>query len=211
MTDFYMNRALVAILAAGESRRMGHPKLSLSWGGTSILGHLLQQWREAGAKKIVIVHPQGEKNPVTWELDRLGIAHEERTGTIAPERGMMGSVVTAASRAVQDSSVTHLVIALGDQPHLQTRTLRSLLDACDTFPEKIIRTVFQGEPGHPLALPISLVSELTDTSAATLRDFISLHPKQVFDLACSDSGVLLDIDTPEDYAQASQRTTHQVI
>jgi molybdenum cofactor cytidylyltransferase len=208
---FYMNNILIAILAAGESRRMGHPKLSLSWGGTSILGHLLQQWREAGAEKIVVIHPQGEKNPVVLELDRLGIAPEERIVTFAPERGMMGSIVTAAQQAIRDSSLTHLVIALGDQPHLQTETLRLVLHAGETAPKKIVRTVFQGKPGHPVALPVNLLAELADTPAATLRDFISLHQERVFDLACADSGVLLDIDTPEDYAHASQRTTHQVI
>lgn len=206
-----MSRALVAILAAGESRRMGHPKLSLSWGGTSILGHLLQQWREAGAEKIVVIHPQGESNPVVLELDRLGIPPEERSATIAPERGMMGSVVTAARQAVRDSSLTHLIIALGDQPHLHTETLRLVFRASETVPDKIVRTVFQGKPGHPLALPSGLFAELADTSTGTLRDFIGLHQERVFDLACADSGVLLDIDTPEDYAQASQRTPHQVI
>lgn len=206
-----MNRSLVAILAAGESRRMGHPKLSLSWGGTSILGHLLQQWREAGAEKIVVIHPQSENNPVTLELNRLAIPSEERMATIAPERGMMGSVVTAAQMATRDSSLTHLVVALGDQPHLQTETLRLVFQASQMAPEKIVRTVFQGKPGHPLLLPINLIPELAHTSAATLRDFIGLHQERVFDLACADSGVLLDIDTPEDYAQASQRTTHQVI
>jgi molybdenum cofactor cytidylyltransferase len=206
-----MSQPLIAILAAGESRRMGHPKLSLSWGGTSILGHLLQQWRDAGAEKIVVIHSPGEKNPVTSELDRLGVPPGERIATIAPERGMMGSVITAARQTARDSSLTHLIIALGDQPHLRTDTLRMALHAGASAPGKIIRTVFQGKPGHPLVLPVSLIAELTHTPAATLRDFISLHQEQVFDLECSDSGVLLDIDTPEDYAQASQRTTHQVI
>ncbi len=206
-----MSRFLIAILAAGESRRMGHPKLSLAWGGTSILGHLLQQWREAGAGKIVVVHPQDKNAPVLAELDRLGIVAEERIATLAPERGMMGSVITAARRAIQDPSLTHLVIALGDQPHLQTETLRMVLHASETAPEKIVQIVFQGTPGHPVAIPAGLVRELADTPAATLRDFIGLHKERVFDLVCRDSGVLLDIDTPEDYAQASQRTTHQVI
>jgi molybdenum cofactor cytidylyltransferase len=206
-----MSHTLIAILAAGESRRMGHPKLSLSWGGTSIMGHILQQWHEVGAEKIVVIHPQGEKNPTVSELNRLGIAPGKRVATIAPERGMMGSVVTAARRAARDSSLTHLVIALGDQPHLQTETLRLLLRTGETAPEKIVRTVFQGKPGHPLMLPASLTGELADTPAATLRDFIGLHRERLFDLACADSGVLLDIDTPQDYAQASQRTTHQVI
>src|ERR1700683_1846618 len=59
---------LVAILAAGESIRMGRPKLCLPWGRTTVLGHILDQWREAGAEKIVVVHAPGE-GPVTRDVD----------------------------------------------------------------------------------------------------------------------------------------------
>jgi CTP:molybdopterin cytidylyltransferase MocA len=190
---------------------MGRAKASLPWKGTSILGHLLQQWREAGAEKRVIIHPQSVGNPVLLELDRLNLPPEERAATIAPERGMMGSVITAARRAVHDSSLTHLIIALGDQPHLRMETLRLVLHACETHHQKIVQTVFQGAPGHPVALPVNLVGELTHAPAATLRDFIRLHRKHIFNLTCSDSGVLMDIDTPGDYAKISERMTHQAI
>jgi len=196
-----MNSVLVAILAAGESRRMGAPKLCLAWNGTTVLGHLLAQWREAGAEKIVVIHAPGADTPVVLELDRLGIPASERAATIAMERGMMGSVVTAAARATQDPALTHLVIALGDQPHLQTETLRAVLRACETAPEQIVRVVFQGKPGHPLALPAGLLAKLAATSSATLRDFLGLQNSAVLDLTCPDSGVLLDIDTPDDYAR----------
>jgi CTP:molybdopterin cytidylyltransferase MocA len=198
-----MNRVLVAILAAGESRRMGMPKLCLPWGQTTILGHILNQWREAGAEKILVVHASAE-NPVTLELDRLGIPSDQRTATLVPERGMMGSVVTATRRALRDGSLTHLVVALGDQPRLQTETLRDLLRACETSPDKIVRVVFNGKPGHPLALPTNVLAELSVTSSETLRDFLRLKKRPLCDLTSRDSGVLLDMDTPDDYARASR-------
>jgi molybdenum cofactor cytidylyltransferase len=198
-----MNTVLIAILAAGESRRMGAPKLCLPWNDTTVLGHLLNQWREAGAEKILVVHPREPRSPVTLELDRLAIPSEERTPTEAPERGMMGSVVTAAVRAVEDSTLTHLIIALGDQPHLRTETLRELLRACDTAPGQMVRVLHQNKPGHPLALPAELLPELSQTPCATLREFLGLQNAPVLDLTCDDSGVLLDMDTPDDYARAS--------
>jgi molybdenum cofactor cytidylyltransferase len=194
---------LIAILAAGESRRMGKPKLCLPWGKTTILGHILAQWREAGAEKIVVVHGPGE-TPVTLELDRLGFPSDQRAATLAPERGMMGSVVTAARRALPDVSLTHLVIAPGDQPHLRTATLREILRACETAPGKIVRVVFQDKPGHPLALPTNVLAELSVTPSETLRDFLRLKEIAVCDLTSRDSGVLLDVDTPDDYARATR-------
>ena len=193
---------LIAILAAGESRRMGQPKLCLPWGKTTILGHILAQWREAGAENILVVHAPGE-TPVTLELDRLGIPSAQRAATLAPERGMMGSVVTAAQHALRDVSLTHLVIALGDQPHLRAETLRDILRSCQIAPGKIVRVVFDGKPGHPLALPANVLSDLNVTSSATLRDFLRLKEIPACDLTIGDSGVLLDLDTPDDYARAS--------
>jgi CTP:molybdopterin cytidylyltransferase MocA len=120
------------------------------------------------------------------------------------ERGMMGSVVTAAAYALGDASLTHLVIALGDQPHLRAETLRELLHACDAAPGKMVRVIFQDKPGHPLALPVHVLAELSATSSETLRDFLDLKKIPVCDLTSGDSGVLLDVDTPADYARASR-------
>jgi molybdenum cofactor cytidylyltransferase len=152
-------------------------------------------------EKIVVVHA-GEGSPVAVELERLGVSPDERMATIAPEREMMGSVITAARRAVADGAVTHLIIALGDQPHLRTETLRDLVRACDIAPGKMVRVLHRGTAGHPIALPSSLLGELVATSCATLRDFLGLLKSPVLDLTCDDSGVLMDIDTPDDYARA---------
>jgi len=195
---------LIAILAAGESRRMGSPKLCLPWKDTSVLGHLLIQWRKAGADKILVIHPPDQEASVVRELDRLGVPASERTPTLAFERGMMGSVVTAADRAAQAPALTHLVIALGDQPHLRPETLRAFLQLCAESPGKLVRVVHAGKPGHPLALPTSLFADLSTTSCATLRDFLGQQEIPGADLTTSDSGVLIDMDTPQDYDQVSR-------
>jgi len=78
-----------------------------------------------------------------------------------------------------------------------------MLQSCERHPGKIIRAVFEGQPGHPLALPAILLAELSTTPCATLRDFLGLQNSPVFDLTCPDSGVLLDMDTPDDYARAT--------
>jgi len=180
---------------------MGQSKLCLPWGESTILGHILQQWREAGATDLLVVHAPGEKTSVVLELDRLDFPQEQRIETLAPERDMMGSVVTAARHAGKFPSLSHLIIALGDQPHIHLETLRALLKACQQDQDRIVRVVFNGKPGHPLALPAHLLEKLSTTSSETLRDFIGLSSQEVCDLTCCDSGVLLDLDTPDEYAQ----------
>jgi len=43
------------ILGAGKSARMGRPKLLLPWHGTTILGHLIQQWKRLSVEQIAVV------------------------------------------------------------------------------------------------------------------------------------------------------------
>src|ERR1017187_4844161 len=81
----------VIILAAGRSARMGKPKLLLPWGKTSVLGHLIEQWRALGADQIAVVCAPGDV-AVRAELDRLGVLEGNRIGNPAPERGMFSSV-----------------------------------------------------------------------------------------------------------------------
>ena len=49
------NKVTAIILAAGESRRMGQPKLLLPWGNGTILGTVIETIREAGANDILVV------------------------------------------------------------------------------------------------------------------------------------------------------------
>ena len=61
----------VIILGAGASSRMGRPKLLLPWGDTTVIGHLIRQWRELGAAQIAVVHRPGRLRKLDAELDRL--------------------------------------------------------------------------------------------------------------------------------------------
>ena len=116
---------------------------------------------------------------------------------------MMGSIITAAGHALQPPLPSHLIISLGDQPQIQAATFKKVLRTCLISPGELVRVVHQGKPGHPVALPASVLPELSATPTETLRDFLRLKGMPVCDLTIEDSGVLLDLDTPADYARAS--------
>src|SRR5829696_1203279 len=88
-------RFAVVILAAGASSRMGRPKLLLPWGETTVLGHLIAQWQQAGAQQITVVCASGDEG-IHKELDRIGFARERRIINPDASRGMFSSVQTAA-------------------------------------------------------------------------------------------------------------------
>ena len=146
----------VVILAAGRSARMGRPKLLLPWGGTSVLGHLIEQWQALGAKQIAVVCAPGDQ-AIQAELDRLGFAEPNRIGNPAPERGMFSSIQCAAQWPGWQAALTHWAIVLGDQPHLQPQTLRRVLDFSAAQPAKVCQPARRGHGRHPVLLPKAAV------------------------------------------------------
>jgi molybdenum cofactor cytidylyltransferase len=187
------------ILAAGRSSRMGQSKLLLPWGETSVLGHLRDQWRQIGAAQVAVVHAAGDRL-ILAELDRLAVAEESRIANTDPERGMFRSILCAAEFSGWRPELTHWAIVLGDQPQIQRATLVDLLEFARGHPARVCQPIYHGAPRHPVVLPKSVFLQLAKSQAINLREFIASF--EVAGCPCGDSGVELDIDSPEDYLRA---------
>jgi molybdenum cofactor cytidylyltransferase len=188
----------VVILGAGASVRMGRPKLLLPWGGTSVIGHLLAQWRALEARQIALVCRRADK-PLAAELRRLGFPPRHRIVNPEPERGMFSSIVCAAQWKGWDARLTAWVIALGDQPHLRMATLRALLAFHRRNPQAVCQPAFEGHRHHPVVLPREVFLELRRSGARTLKDFLQQTAHPQMECPIKDPGLNLDLDFPEDY------------
>jgi molybdenum cofactor cytidylyltransferase len=187
------------ILAAGRSVRMGRPKLLLPWGGTTVLGHLLEQWRQLGADQIAVVCAADDAT-LEAELERLRFPTGDRIRNPAPERGMFSSVQCAARWAGWKTSLTHWAIVLGDQPHLRLETLRAVLKCNASQPAKVCQPARGGRRRHPVLLPKPVFAQLAASTAANLKDFLLAREMALCEL--DDPGLDLDMDRPEDYEKA---------
>ena len=229
-----MNAFAVVILAAGASSRMGRPKLLLPWRGTTVVGHLISQWRELGAAQIAIVVQPGIPSAVgageggrldppksddggrpdagDWgktvdpalaaELDRLGFPQTDRIVNPQPERGMFSSIVCAANWPAWRTGISTWAIALGDQPHLRTETLRRLLNFAALHADAVCQPVSGGHVAHPAIVPRPVFDLLKTARANSLKDFLKLNAGRSVQVEINDPGLLLDLDTPEDYIKA---------
>ncbi len=191
----------MVLLAAGQSRRMGRPKLLLPWGRTSVLGHLLAQWQALGAEQIATVCAAGDA-VIAAELARLGFPPQHQVVNPAPERGMFSSIQCAAQWTGWSAALTHWAIVLGDQPHLRDRTLRTLLDFSAARPENICQPRRAGHARHPVLLPRAAFLQLAVSTAADLKAFLATTPFEIAFCELDDPGLDLDIDRPEDYERA---------
>ena len=191
----------VVILAAGRSTRMGRPKLLLPWGRTSVLGHLIRQWRRLGAEQVAVVCAAGDQ-ATQAELDRLRFPKQDRIANPAPERGMFSSIRCAAQWPGWNGALTHWAIMLGDQPHLRHETLRRALEFTAAHTDAVCQPTQGGHRRHPVFLPRRAFLRLAGSAAADLKEFLSAMPRPVALCELEDPGLDLDIDRPEDYQQA---------
>jgi molybdenum cofactor cytidylyltransferase len=191
----------VVILAAGSSQRMGAPKLLLPWGETSVLGHLLQTWQRFGAAQIGVVCAKAIPG-LQEELNRRSFSEANRIFNPTPERGMFSSIQLAAGWNGWKAELTHWVITLGDQPHLKPQTLQALLDFGKANSNRICQPQRQGRRKHPVLLPARIFSDLKDSRATHLKQFLTEHDGQVDGFESEDAGLDLDMDTPADYQRA---------
>ena len=204
MTRLSAKRAFalgVVILAAGRSARMGRPKLLLPWYRTSVVGHLIRQWRALQARQITIVCAPGNR-AIQAEMDRLGFSARDRIVNPAPERGMFSSIQWAARWSGWQADLTHWAIVLGDQPHLQRHTLRQVLDFSAAHPARICQPARGGHRCHPVLLPKAVFRQLGSSTAKTMKGFLARRFRQLALSELEDPGLDLDIDRPEDYERA---------
>lgn len=179
------------LLAAGLSRRMGTCKQLLPLGGTTVIARCLESLLAGGVEEvIVVVGPQGEA--VAEEARR----HPVRIVRTTDPHGDM-AYSARAGRAALPPAVSGVLIAPCDHPLVLPETVARLLTAHHRDPRAIIIPSHGGRRGHPTCFPRGILDELDDTG--TLRDLVRRDPGRLRHLETGDQGVVLDMDTPEDY------------
>jgi len=188
----------VVILAAGASTRMGTCKLLLPWDGKTVLTHLLDQWHIAGAAQIApVIDPSNQ--PLRKALAHAGFSPSDWIENRAPQLGMFSSLQEASRWTGWLSTLTHWIVSLGDQPHIETSTLCVLLNAARENPTRICQPALNGETAHPIILPGSNFRELAQNDIPDLRTYIRTREAFRLRVPVEDAGVSGDLDTPEDY------------
>lgn len=185
------------ILAAGQSRRMGRPKMPLPWGDSTVLGHVIQVLRAAGVRDVLVV--TGGNNAAAEDIAHGCDAQTVFNPGYADEE--MLSSLQVGLRALSEETPAAL-IALGDQPQIQEETVRRIRDEYMRISAPLIVPSHRMRRGHPWLV----ARELWDAvfamrSPQTPRDFLNLHASEIHYIVMDTPSILQDLDTPEDYRQ----------
>jgi CTP:molybdopterin cytidylyltransferase MocA len=83
--------------------------------------------------------------------------------------------------------------------------LRQLLEFHAQNREGICQPMASGRSAHPVILPRSTFAGLKTSSLATFKEYLKLAAAPGVQFEVNDPGVLLDMDTPEDYKRLQSR------
>jgi molybdenum cofactor cytidylyltransferase len=189
------------ILAAGESRRMGTPKMLLPWKNTTVLGHVISTFRSAGVEDILVV-TGGAHEQVQQIVNRY------RARSVLNKEYAEGEMLSSLQQGLdvlltERHGVQAALIGLGDQPQVQAETVQVICEEYRRHSSRLIVPSFQMRRGHPWLVEYSLWQELLDMRAPqSPRDFLSSHAEEIRYVSVSTPSILADLDTPEDYWNA---------
>jgi len=180
------------VLAAGASTRMGEPKALLRTpDGRRYVEAIAETARAGGcdAVRVVLGPPHGASiRAALGTMPLLATAWNEH-----PERGMLSSVQAGVQSLEGDALIWPV-----DIPFVAPATVRTLVMHDGT----IVVPVHNGRGGHPLRLAHAHLAEvMTLDPARGLKALLEAHAAEVRRLPVDDANVLVDVDTPDDYAR----------
>jgi len=188
------------ILAAGQARRMGTQKLILDLFGKPILQHVVDLAKSIEFREVLVVIGSNEE-AIRSKVDFVGCTvlsnpdHEE---------GMASSLRLGFKTLAQ--RVDAVVVMLGDQPFVRGSTVRTLIKSHEKTGALITIPSYKSQRGNPVILSSSLVKEVLSLSGDTgARVLFNKYSSSTTYVAVEDKGVVLDIDTPSDFEEASNQ------
>lgn len=192
------NEPAVVVLAAGAGSRYrgSRHKLSEKLGAESVLVRTLRNAIASEMPVVLVVSEAlaGEARGLIAADDIVVVDARSQTSW-----GMGDSI--AAGVSIHASASGWLVLP-GDMPFVRPSSLRAVAEALDQQP--IAFAQHRGRRGHPVGFGAEMFSELVmlkgDEGA---RRLLARYPTAAVEL--DDPGVLFDIDTVDDLAEAQRR------
>ncbi len=182
------------VLAGGRSERMGRPKALLRAGEGSFLDRAVHTLRAGGCEAVVVV--LNRRDPDVAVLSERSDAHAAWTEA---DDGEQIDSLRVGLRALPPSCEAAVVLPV-DHPLVKPETVGALIETYRKQQAPVVRAVHKGRHGHPVLFSAATFDELLQGDLpAGARGVVRGHARDRVDVEVDDAGVLVDVDTPEDY------------
>ncbi len=132
------------VLAAGQSRRMGSPKINLPWGRKTVLGQVVGTLLEAGLDEIILVTGAHAVVGVD-EFLKQGIKLAFNPDYASGE--MLSSFQVGLQSTAAESQAA--LLALGDQPQMELAVVRAVVQVYTESWPRIFNSELSNAPWAP--------------------------------------------------------------
>ena len=185
------------LLAAGQSKRMGQPKMLLPWGHLTVIEQVITTFLNSGIEDLVVV-TGGNREQVERAIEAYPV---RRIHNVEYATGEMLSSLQAGLQALHPE-VQAVLVVLGDQPQIQESSIRAVSEAYRQSRARIVVPSFRMRRGHPWLVARPLWVEILQMkSPESPRDFLNRHAAEIQYVDVDTPSILADLDTPQDYEE----------
>lgn len=188
---------VAVILSAGESSRMGRPKALLPIDGVRFVEKIVSTLKSTDVGNIIVVlghNAEAIRRKISDLPVTILINHDYKQGQLSSLQVAIRHLESSGSPV--DGILVHLV----DHPYIEAKLVNLMIDRFYETKKLIVVPRFQDRRGHPVIFARALFSELlaagTDQGA---KPVVHAHRDDTLEIDTDDKGVLIDIDTPEEY------------
>lgn len=183
------------VMAAGRSSRMGANKLLMEDGGRPIVARVVEQALAADLAELLVVC--GHQEPEV----RAALAGRNVRFVSCPDYADGMSASLRAGLKGLSAEVDAALVLLGDMPRVGAGLLRRMIAAFNpTEGRAIIVPAFEGKRGNPVLWDRRFFGQMMALAGDVgARHLIGEHAELVAEIEAEDTGIFLDIDTPEAY------------
>jgi len=206
------------VLAAGASKRMGKPKPLLRFGdspsrsasysakhrfaaqdesaerGRTFLEQIIAVLKLSDADRItVVLGAEAEAIRKTVDLSGVNVVINKDY-----QKGQLSSLITAIKTTPPQTQA--ILVCLADMPFITAEVVNEIIGKFKETDAPIIVPVFDNKRGHPPLFARAVFDELLSAPAEQGARFVLCSNEQrTLELQTSESGILIRIDTPDDY------------
>jgi molybdenum cofactor cytidylyltransferase len=177
---------------------MGYPKPLLRIGNESFISRTTTIVLATVSRVVIVLGAHADRiRPAIVRDPRISVAENPNYGS-----GQLSSLKVGLAEAV-GGGTDAVIVHLADHPLVTVATFRAVVGEYSETQQPIVIARFRGRRGHPVIFDHSVFAELMaapeDQGA---RVVVNADPQRVHYVDVEDPGVVLDLDTPADLAQA---------
>ena len=189
-----MSGIYAIILAAGESKRMGFPKMLLPFNGITMLENVIRNVEGSIVENSLIVLG-AERVALTELLSKSSVTYCFNDNY---KDGMLSSVQCGFRNLPSDFEAA--LVFQGDQPFISSKVINMVIEGYRSSGKGIVIPVYEKKRGHPILIDRKYLKEIeTLDNQEGLRSLSRKFSEDVMEVETDDRGILRDFDTYDEY------------